>query len=46
MRKLALWMEAMYNWGKHVRKDIIRLEEATGIGPGDPGDPPSPPWKP
>lgn len=30
-------------WGKRVRGDIIRLEEAAGISQGDPGDPPGGP---
>lgn len=46
IKKLAEWMQAMYDWGRHVRRDILRLEGATNIGPGDPGDPPPPPWKP
>ncbi len=43
-RRLIQWMSALCAWGRHVRADIVRLELATGITPGDPGDPPSEPW--
>lgn len=46
IRRLLRWMNSMVEWGKNVRDDIIRLESATGIGPGDPGDPPPTPWRP
>ncbi len=39
------WMQAMVEWGKNVRDDIIRLESSTKIGLGDPGDPPPAPWR-
>ncbi len=38
------WGEDMIKWGQTVRDDIIRLEVAAGVPPGDPGDPPPPPW--
>jgi len=44
--EVIVWMKSVIAWGENVRDDIIRLEAATGIGPGDPGDPPPPPWKP
>jgi hypothetical protein len=39
------WAYQMYEWGKQVRTDIIRLEGAMGFQSGDPGDPPEPPWE-
>jgi hypothetical protein len=39
------WAYQMYEWGKQVRTDIIRLEGAMGFQGGDPGDPPEPPWE-
>ena len=39
------WAYQMYEWGKQVRTDIIRLEGAMGFPSGDPGDPPEPPWE-
>ena len=38
-----LWMKEMEAWGKRVRADIIRVEAALRLPPGDPGDPPPPP---
>jgi hypothetical protein len=46
LRRLVFWMEAMCEWGAHVRDDLIRLEGRTGMTTGDPGDPPPPPWFP
>jgi hypothetical protein len=43
--KLHWWVKEMIEWGEHVRHDILRLEAASGIGPGDPGDPPDDPWE-
>ena len=42
--QLVMWMNEMYAWGQAVRRDIIRLEGAAGLPPGDPEDPPKPPW--
>jgi hypothetical protein len=42
---LEAWAYQMYEWGKQVRTDIIRLEGAMGFQSGDPGDPPEPPWE-
>ncbi len=39
------WGADMVLWGQTVRDDIIRLEAAAGLPPGDPGDPPPPPWE-
>lgn len=44
--RLLEWMDAMVQWGKNVRDDIIRLESNAGLAPGDPGDPPPTPWRP
>ena len=41
---LELWAALMVEWAKDVRDDIVRLEAAMGMPPGDPGDPPS--WPP
>ena len=38
------WAHLMTKWAKDARDDIIRLEAAMGMPPGDPGDPPS--WPP
>jgi hypothetical protein len=43
--ELLKWMQEMVDWGKRVRIDIVRLEGAAGIGPGDPDDPPDEPWE-
>lgn len=40
---LAKWIRDMVKWGKRVRKDIRRLENAGRMAAGDPGDPPPPP---
>jgi hypothetical protein len=40
---LYLWTADMAEWGKRVRKDILRIEEKLGIEKGDPGDPPGGP---
>jgi len=37
------WTRDMHTWGECVRDDIIRLEAAVGLPPGDPGDPPGGP---
>jgi hypothetical protein len=39
------WGHDMDRWGQTVRDDIVRLEAALGLPPGDPGDPPPPPWE-
>ena len=39
------WGRDMDRWGQTVRDDIVRLEAALGLAPGDPGDPPPPPWE-
>lgn len=41
---LGEYMKALEEWGRDVRIDIIRLETAAGLPPGDPGDPPEGPW--
>ena len=41
--KLKNWMADMVDWGKRVRRDILRLEAAAGLSEGDPGDPPPSP---
>ena len=40
-----LYMHAQdhHTWGKMVRADIVRLEQAAGMPKGDPGDPPGGP---
>ena len=43
---LLRWMDALVQWGKNVRDDIIRLESSANLVPGDPGDPPPTPWRP
>lgn len=43
---LLKWMDAVVEWGKNVRDDIIRLESSAGLAAGDPGDPPPTPWRP
>lgn len=40
---LGEWMRDMKAWGEDVRDDIIRLETAVHVAPGDPGDPPPAP---
>lgn len=40
---LAAWMRDMKAWGENVRDDIIRLEAAVRMAPGEPGDPPPAP---
>ncbi len=42
---LGEWMRDMKAWGEDVRDDIIRLESAVGVAPGEPGDPPPAPRK-
>ena len=43
VKQLAAWMRDMRAWGELVRDDIIRMESALGLAPGDPGDPPPAP---
>lgn len=40
---LSEWMRDMKAWGEDVRDDILRLETAAHVAPGDPGDPPPAP---
>jgi hypothetical protein len=40
---LGRWMRDMKAWGEDVRDDIVRLEAAVHVAPGDPGDPPPAP---
>lgn len=40
---LSKWMRDMKAWGEDVRDDIVRLETAARVAPGDPGDPPPAP---
>ncbi len=40
---LAEWMRDMKAWGSRVRDDVIRLEGAVRLAPGEPGDPPPAP---
>ncbi len=42
---IAAWMRDLRAWGQDVRDDIIRLESAVGVAPGEPGDPPPAPRK-
>lgn len=42
-REMREWRHQFEDWGERVRRDIIRLEEKTGIAQGDPGPPPPPP---
>lgn len=44
IKRLAQWMKAMAEWGRHLRDDLLRLEGAAGFVLGDPGDPPPEPW--
>lgn len=43
VRWLKIYTADLAAWGQDVRDDIIRLEAACGIAPGDPGDPPGGP---
>jgi hypothetical protein len=40
---LSAWMRDLKAWGEDVRDDIIRVETAVHVAPGDPGDPPPAP---
>ena len=45
IKAIVDWGRDMDRWGQTVRDDIVRLEAAAGVPPGDPGDPPPPPWE-
>jgi len=40
---LKRWLTEMSEWAQIARIDIVRLEGAAHLAPGDPGDPPPPP---